>query len=143
MYRGDLTRDGHPPGATLAADSAKRLKAAWQVEMSGAVNGTPAVAGGVVVAASAAGVVAAYRVNSGARIWQVEGLGAISGSPAIAGSRVIVGSLTGHIYALDLAGGARLWNAFAPGVKPAIWSSPAVYGPVSYTHLTLPTICRV
>ncbi|HEX9095951.1 MAG TPA: PQQ-binding-like beta-propeller repeat protein [Candidatus Dormibacteraeota bacterium] len=128
MYRGDLARDGHPPAATLGADAARHLKAAWQVEMSGAVNGTPAVAGGVVVAASGGGVVAAYRASSGARIWQVDGLGAISASPTIDGGRVIVGSLTGHIYALDLVGGARLWDALAPGFRPAIWSSPTVYG---------------
>jgi polyvinyl alcohol dehydrogenase (cytochrome) len=128
MYRGDLARDGHPPTATLSVEAARRLKPAWQVEMSGAVNGTPAVAGGVVVAASAGGVVAAYRAGSGARIWQVDGLGAISASPTIDGGRVIVGSLNGHIYALDLIGGGKLWDALAPGVQPAIWSSPTVYG---------------
>jgi outer membrane protein assembly factor BamB len=100
----------------------------WQVEMSGAVNGTPAVAAGVVVAASAGGVVAAYRAGSGVRIWQVEGLGAISASPTIDGGRVIVGSLTGHIYALDLNGGGKLWDAMVPGLQPAVWSSPTVYG---------------
>ena len=133
MYRGDLARDGHPPGATLTAATAKRLKAAWQVEMSGGINGTPAVAGGVVVAASGGGVVAAYRLDTGARIWQVDGFGAISGSPAIAGSRVIVGSLNGHIYGLDLAGGKTLWDARAPGVQPAIWSSPTVSGQLVVT----------
>lgn len=128
MYRGDLARDGHPPAAALGVEAAKHLKPAWQVEMSGAVNGTPAVAGGVVVAASAGGVVAAYRAASGTRIWQVDGLGSISASPTIDGGRVIVGSLNGHIYALDLNGGGRLWDAMAPGLQPAIWSSPTVYG---------------
>ncbi len=128
MYRGDLARDGHPAAATLGVDAARQLKAVWQVEMSGGVSGTPAVAGGVVVAASAGGVVAAYRASSGARIWQVDGLGSVSASPTIDGGRVIVGSLTGHVYALDLNGGARLWDAMAPGGQPAIWSSPTVYG---------------
>jgi outer membrane protein assembly factor BamB len=130
MYRGDLARDGHPPAAALGVGAARRLKPAWQVEMSGAVNGTPAVAGGVVVAASAGGVVAAYRASSGARIWQAAGLGSISGSPTIDGGRVIVGSLNGHIYALDLNGGGKLWDAMAPGLQPAIWSSPTVYGQI-------------
>ena len=128
MYRGDLARDGHPAAATLGVDAARHLKAVWQVEMSGGVSGTPVVAGGVVVAASAGGVVAAYRASSGARIWQVDGLGSVSASPTIDGERVIVGSLTGHVYALDLNGGARLWDAMAPGRQPAIWSSPTVYG---------------
>ncbi len=128
MYRGDQARDGHPAGATLGVEAARHLKLAWQVELSGGVSGTPAVAGGVVVAASGGGVVAAYRVSSGTRIWQVDGLGAISSSPTIEGGSVIVGSLNGHIYALDLSGGDRLWDAMVPGGKPAIWSSPTVYG---------------
>jgi outer membrane protein assembly factor BamB len=128
MYRGDLARDGHPAASTLGVQAARHLKPAWQAEMSGAVNGSPAVAGGVVVAASAGGVVAAYRASSGTRIWQVDGLGAISASPTIDGGRVIVASLTGHIYALDVTSGAKLWDAMVPGLQPAIWSSPTVYG---------------
>ena len=127
MYRGDLARDGHPAGATLTAEAARHLKPAWQVEMSGPVNGTPAVAGGLVVAGSGGGVLAAYRVDSGARVWQVDRLGAISGSATIAGGRVFAGTLNGHIHAFGLDG-ARLWDTVAPGVTPAIWSSPTIYG---------------
>lgn len=127
MYRGDLTRDGHPAEATLTASAARHLKAAWQVEMSGAINGTPAVAGGMVVAGSAGGVVAAYRLDSGATLWQLNRLGAIPSSPTIAAGHVIVGTLTGHIIAIGLDG-ALLWDSVAPGIKPAIWSSPTVYG---------------
>ena len=127
MYRGDLARDGHPPDATLNAAAVKRLKTAWQVEMSGAVNGTPAVAGGVVVAASAGGVVAAYRLDSGASLWQLSRLGAMSSSPTIAARHVIVSTLSGHVIAIGLDG-TLLWDSVAPGVQPAIWSSPTVYG---------------
>jgi outer membrane protein assembly factor BamB len=127
MYRGDLARDGHPAEATLNAQAARRLKPAWQVEMSGAINGTPAVAGGMVVAASAGGVVAAYRLGTGATLWQLNKLGAMSGSPTIAAAHVIVGTLTGHIVAIGLDG-TLLWDSVAPGIKPAIWSSPTVYG---------------
>ena len=127
MHRGDLARDGHPAEATLNAAAVKRLKTAWQVEMSGAVNGTPAVAGGLVVAASGGGVVAAYRLDSGARVWQLNNLGAISGSPTIAAGKVVVGTLSGHIIAIGLDG-TLLWDSIVPGLKPAIWSSPTVYG---------------
>jgi len=127
MYRGDLARDGHPPEATLNAAAVKRLKTAWQVEMSGAINGTPAVAGGVVVAASAGGVVAAYRLDSGASLWQLSRLGAMSSSPTIAAGHVIVSTLSGHVIAIGLDG-TLLWDSVAPGVQPAIWSSPTVYG---------------
>jgi polyvinyl alcohol dehydrogenase (cytochrome) len=128
IYRGDLTRDGHPAGVTLSAQTAKHLKAVWQVELVGPVNGTPVVGGGVVVAASAGGVVAAYSLTSGARMWQVDGLGRLSSSPTITGKKVIFASLDGHITAVDLDRGGRLWDVKAPGGQPAIWSSPAVYG---------------
>lgn len=128
MYRGDPARDGHPAAATLTAARAKKLKAVWQAELVGPVNGTPVVAGGVVVAASAGGVVGAYRLDTGARIWQVDGFGRISASPTIAGARVFVAALDGHIVALDVGLGTKLWDAPVPGERPAIWSSPAVYG---------------
>src|SRR3989442_15254665 len=89
MYRGDLSRYGHTPGAALDAAAAKRLKAAWQVEMSGAVNGTPAVAGGVVVAASGGGGVAAYHLNTGGEIVPVGPLLAVPGAAANWGTPVI------------------------------------------------------
>jgi outer membrane protein assembly factor BamB len=132
VYRGDLARDGHPATATLTASSAVQLKAVWQAELSGAVNGTPVVAGGVVVAASGGGDLAAYRVRTGAVIWEDHGAGAISGSPTISDARVIVGSLGGHVRAFDVNSGAPLWDTKAPGRQPAIWSSPSVDG-----HLVL------
>ena len=128
MYRGDLSRDGHPASATLTASSAAHLKAVWQTELSGGVNGTPVVAGGVVVAASGGGDLAAYRVRTGALIWEDHGVGAISGSPTISEGRAIVGSLNGHIRAFDLNSGVSQWDAKAPGQKPAVWSSPTVFG---------------
>ena len=127
MYRGDLMRDGHPPGARLGADAARHLQTAWQASMRGPVNGTPVVEGGLVIAASEGGMVSAFRLDSGASMWLVDGLGPISGSPTIAQGRIVVGSLSGHVYAFSLDG-TRLWDAVAPGVQPAIWSSPAVYG---------------
>jgi outer membrane protein assembly factor BamB len=128
MFRGDLARDGHPASATLTASSAAHLKAVWQAELSGGVNGTPVVAGGVVVAASGGGDLAAYRLRTGALIWEDHGVGAISGSPTISEGRVIVGSLNGHIRAFDLNSGGSQWDAKAPGQTPAIWSSPTVFG---------------
>ena len=128
MYRGDLARDGHPAGATLTAAAIKRLKAVWQAELVGPVNGTPVVSGGVVVAASAGGVVAAFNLKTGTRIWQADGFGRLSGSPTIAGKTVIFGSLDGHVSAIDLDRGDKLWDVKAPGGQPAIWSSPAVSG---------------
>lgn len=127
-YRGDLQRDGHPSSATLDASAAAHLKLAWRANMGAAVDGSPAVSNGLVVAASQGGRIAAYSSASGSQVWEVSGLGPISDSPTIVGDRVLAASLSGHLYAFDLSQGTRLWDWKAPGIQPAIWSSPAVYG---------------
>ena len=127
MYRGDLARDGHPPAATLNAAQAARLKVAWTAHMSGAVDGSPAVSGGLVVAGSQNGELAAYDERTGALLWKRSGLGPISGSPAISDSRVFAATLSGHVRAFGLAEGREIWDWKAPGAQPALWSSPTIY----------------
>ena len=126
MYRGDAGRDGHPAAATLTADQASRLAAAWTAHLEGAGDGTPVVAGGRVIAASDLGEVAAFDVRSGAQLWSRSGLGSFTGSAAIAGDSVVAGSLTGDVLELDAASGATRWTWAAPGIKPAVWSSPVI-----------------
>ena len=127
-YRGDLQRDGHPSTATLDASESARLKLAWRANVGAAVDGSPAVSNGLVVVASQAGRIAAYKSASGSRSWVIDGLGPFSGSPTIVSDRVLAGSLSGHLYAFDLRTGSRLWDWKAPGIQPALWASPAVYG---------------
>ena len=127
-YRGDLQRDGHPATATLNRSEAEHLELAWRANLGGAVDGSPAVSNGLVVAASQSGRIAAYSSESGGEIWAVNGLGPITDSPAISGDTVLVASLSGHLYAFSLHDGTRLWDWKAPGIQPALWSSPAVYG---------------
>jgi polyvinyl alcohol dehydrogenase (cytochrome) len=128
MYRGDLARDGHPDGVSLTADQAGHLKPSWTAHMDGAVDGTPVVVGNTVIAASEKGSIAAFDLGSGAGVWNRIGLGAFSGSAAVAGSVVVAATVTGHVYAFDLGDGHALWDWSATGNKPAIWSSPAIYG---------------
>jgi eukaryotic-like serine/threonine-protein kinase len=127
MYRGDLARDGHPPAATLNAVQAARLKLAWAAHMSGAVDGSPAVLGGLVVAGSQNGELAAYDEITGALSWKRSGLGPIAGSPAISEGRVFAATLSGHVSAFGLADGREIWDWKAPGALPALWSSPTIY----------------
>lgn len=129
-YRGDAARDGHPSVATLDAAAARRLTLAWRAHLSGAVDGTPAVASGLVVAGSMGGELAAFDVATGREKWKVGGLGQISASPAVEGGHVLVATLDGHVRAFDLETGRRIWDWKAPGDHPAIWSSPAVTGRV-------------
>jgi outer membrane protein assembly factor BamB len=127
MYRGDLARDGHPATATLDADGAGRLALAWRVQLGGAVDGTPAVGGGLVIAGSAAGELKAFNAAEGGTVWSRRGLGAITGSPTIARDRVLVGTLTGHVHAVDLQRGSDVWDWQGPA-GAAVWASPVVYG---------------
>lgn len=127
MFRGDLFRDGHPAGATLTIAQAKSIKTKWNHTLPGQSDGTPVVAGGTVYVGSYGGRLDAYHLDDGAQVWSDDGLGAISGSPALSGNTVIVATLSGKVHAVDARDGRRLWDWSAPGAKPALWSSPAIY----------------
>ncbi len=126
MYRGDLARDGHPAGATLDAAGAARLGLLWRGHLDGAIDGTPAVAHGMVIAGSAGGTLAAFDATTGRTIWSRHGLGAIAASPSVAGDRVLATALNGHAYAFGRAHGDLVWDWQAP-VSSALWASPTVY----------------
>ena len=127
MYRGDLARDGHPSSATLNPAAAARLKLAWRIHLDGAVDGTPAVARGLAIAASAGGTLAAVNASTGETVWVKHGLGAISGSPTIADGLVHVATLAGRVYAFGLAHGEMVWT-WSGAAGSAAWASPVVYG---------------
>jgi polyvinyl alcohol dehydrogenase (cytochrome) len=126
MYRGDLARDGHPAIATLDAAGAARLAVLWHGHLDGAIDGTPAVAKGMVIAGSAGGTLTAFDAATGRTIWSKHGLGAIASSPSIAGDRVLATTLTGHAYAFGLAHGDLEWDWQAMA-NDAIWASPVAY----------------
>jgi len=128
MFRGDLTRDGHPAGATLTAEKAASLHALWTANPGGAIDGTPVVVGQTVIAGTDSGTVAAFDLRTGKQAWSVSGLGQVTSTPAVANGIVVVGSTKGHVYGLRVADGGRLWDWRAPGDEPAIWSSPAISG---------------
>ena len=125
-YRGDAARDGHPFGASLRPDGAAKLARAWSVRLDGAVDGTPAVANGLVVVGTAGGTLAGLRADSGEAVWTEHGLGAISSSPTIAGNRVFVTTLTGRAYAFGLERGNLIWEWIAPP-SSALWASPVAF----------------
>jgi outer membrane protein assembly factor BamB len=127
MYRGDLARDGHPFTATLDASSAAHLALAWRARFNGAVDGTPAVARGLVVAGSADGELRALNATDGQTVWSTHGLGAMSSSPTISGDRVFAGTLSGFVYAMDVTRGNIVWSWKGPA-NAAVWASPVVYG---------------
>ncbi len=137
MYRGDLARDGHPSTAKLDAASASHLGLSWRVHLDGAVDGTPAVVRGMVVAGSAGGELAAFNATTSERVWMKRGLGAITGSPTVVGDRVLVGTLTGRAYAFNLSRGDSIWNWSGPP-DAAVWASPLAYEDLVIVALASP-----
>jgi eukaryotic-like serine/threonine-protein kinase len=127
MFRGDLLRDGHPPGATLSAATAARLALAWQADLGSPIESSPVVAGGLVVVGTAGGSLAAFTPGKGDRLWAVTGLGPLRGQPLIAEGKVFAGSTDGHLYAVELLTGNRIWDWRAPGLNPAILGGPVLY----------------
>lgn len=125
MYRGDLARDGHPFPVTLDSAGAARLAVSWRAHLDGAIDGTPAIANGLVIAGSAGGTLAAFDESSGHEKWAVHGLGPIASSPTFDADRVFATTLTGDAYAYDLHG-TRLWDWKAPA-NSALWASPVAY----------------
>jgi outer membrane protein assembly factor BamB len=127
IFRGDLARDGHPPGATLSAASAAQLRLAWQADLGSPIEGSPVVAGGYLVAGTVGGTLAAFSAAKGDKVWAVPGFGPLEGQPLIAEGKVFAGSSDGHLYALELMTGLRIWDWRAPGDKPAILGGPVLY----------------
>jgi polyvinyl alcohol dehydrogenase (cytochrome) len=124
-YRGDLARDGHPLEAALDPAESSRLTRVWSAHLDGAVDGTPVIAEGLVVAASAGGTLAALDATSGRQKWAVRGLGSISSSPTLGAGDIYVTTLTGRAYAFDRSG-HRMWEWTGPP-NAALWASPVVY----------------
>lgn len=89
---------------------------------------SPAISGGVVVAAYSSGEVFALRADNGRIVWTdalafgrrtgaMASLSDINGSPVIDRDRVYAISLAGHLVAIDLRSGARLWDQEVSGVQ--------------------------
>ena len=70
----------------------------------------PVLAGGVVVASSRDGVLAALDASSGALLWSKKLLDHISGEPATSNKLVFVASLDQHLRAMDAMDGKGRWS---------------------------------
>ncbi|MFM7051234.1 MAG: PQQ-binding-like beta-propeller repeat protein [Planctomycetota bacterium] len=77
-----------------------------------AINCTPAMGSGAVVACSSSGTVAAYDADSGKLMWTRELLAGVSAPAAIDESQVFVASDDQYLYAFDLSDGSTDWKYF-------------------------------
>jgi outer membrane protein assembly factor BamB len=96
----------------------------WQAAVGGADRFAfaPALAGGAVYAANAAGEVTKLDAASGKVEWRVETGSRLSTGPGSNGRVVVVGSPRGEALALD-AGGKLVWKAYLSG---EILSAPQI-----------------
>jgi len=99
----------------------------------GGTLSTPAVAGGLVLTASASGVVRAHRVEDGELAWQRDGVAedgidpgyyGFAGSPRVRGDVVLVAAE--RLFALELTSGALRWRSEPLALA---YSTPFAFGP--------------
>jgi hypothetical protein len=95
----------------------------------GAIDSSPAVAGGVLYFGSDDHNVYALNAATGVELWNFPTGSPVDSSPAVAYGAVYIGSENLNVYALNAATGARLWN-FPTG--SLVLSSPAVADGVVY-----------
>ena len=87
----------------------------------------PAVDAGTVFAASADGVVGAFRLEGGEKLWKVDLDIALSGGVGAGDDLVVVGTSDGVVIALKAADGSEAWRSQVAG---EVLSPPAVDGGV-------------
>ena len=104
---------GDSDGRLLVVDPASG-ETVFQIQLSAPIYSQPLIAGGLVVAATAAGEIIALQGSDGFPAWRVQGEGlvkhpllAIGGQPPLA---VLVAFARGRLLALELATGRELWR---------------------------------
>jgi outer membrane protein assembly factor BamB len=123
-----LVRHGDPRKSDHAVVSAIPVPV-WQHVTADSVDGSPALADGVVYVADDSGVIYALNARSGHLIWAYRTHQLIDSTPAIDGDRLLVGNDAGNLYSIDIRNGSLLWvRKFAGGID----SSPAIANGVAY-----------
>lgn len=125
VYRADLARDGRSDAA-LNSDAAAHLALAWKAKLAGSVDGSAIVAGAEVAVGGEGGDLAVLDAGTGVTRWRRSGIGPIAGTPALDASTIYIATLSGRVLALSRSTGQTRWKWDAPGIQPAIWSSPTL-----------------
>lgn len=95
----------------------------WSFEASAEFLASPAVAGGIVYAATGDGRLVALDEETGAVRWEMTGLGTLNSSPTVAGDTVYLGLRTRTVMAVNRHTGEVRWTAETSG---SIYASPTV-----------------
>ena len=113
--------------STLTAGATAGLREAWKSTEQGAVDGTPAVADGVVYVLGGAGLYA-FDAGTGAVRWKNASIRGTS-SPTLVGERIFVNDGKSVLHAVNIADGTEIWQAkIDPHPRASGFSSPVVAG---------------
>jgi outer membrane protein assembly factor BamB len=104
LFRGDALMSG--VGLAKLPD---QLDERWIYKTGDAVEGAPAIAGGVVYVGSFDKHLHAIDLATGKLKWKTK-LGPIKASPSVKGDRVYVGNIDGKFYCLAAVDGKILWT---------------------------------
>jgi outer membrane protein assembly factor BamB len=113
MFRGNLEHSGVYGGVGVRSFT----KVKWTFHTPGQVISSPAVAGGLVFAASTDGNLYAVDRETGLQRWKFEAKSRIASSTAVAGGLAYFGAYDGNFYAVDAATGLLKWKFQTAGEK--------------------------
>jgi outer membrane protein assembly factor BamB len=112
VFRGNPLMTGvAPPNPVPFPD---KLEEKWTFKTGDAIEGAPAVVGGVVYVASLDKHLYAIELATGKQKWKTK-LGYMKSSPSVKGDRVFIGDLDGKFYAVNTADGKVAWTFEAEG----------------------------
>ena len=130
--------------STLYALDRATGKLVWRFDAGGPVPSSPAVANGLVIAATLGGRIFAVSEATGALRWSMRTGPSLAknihpagewdlyaSSPVVTGSSVLIGASDGNVYALDLTSGKERWRVKTNGkvrATPSVHDGVAVVG---------------
>src|SRR5579885_1570592 len=107
VYRGDPLMSG--AAGPMPVPFPDQLRERWTFKTGNAIEGAPAVVGGVVYVGSLDKHLYAIDLATGQQKWKTK-LGAFKASPGVKGGRVYIGDLDGKFYCVNAADGKPVWT---------------------------------
>ncbi|HET9384154.1 MAG TPA: PQQ-dependent dehydrogenase, methanol/ethanol family [Gemmatimonadales bacterium] len=140
-YSGTVDGQRYSSLGDVTPENVSRLRMLWsrQFDITGRVEGTPLVAGGIMFVTLPPSTVAAIDVDSGDIVWTYSRrlapdlpvcCGDVNRGAAILGKTLFVGTLDGHLVALSVNTGKMLWETLVadPRDGHTITGAPLVTG---------------
>jgi outer membrane protein assembly factor BamB len=117
------------PRRSRTPGNARQAARGWIFGTPASVDGSPAVADGLVFIGDDNGNIYALDAATGALRWKIDTKSSVVSRPAVVGGTVYVGSENNYVYALNAASGAVRWKY---NTQQTVDSGPAVTGGVVY-----------